>query len=408
MLNFRTRVKNAFRCLTGDIVLDPSSVASLDAYFRDGTVDESINSSKRISTVYSCVRIISDAIASLPLKLIIENESGDKQPATSNPLYWVLSTQPCPWLDSFAYWKFNINCLLLRGVFVSHVIRNNTGKIMRLVPVNPADIDVAGIKLDRAGQLLFPITTDGVLKVYPASDLFFAYYETLDGVKPVSPIKFACETFKLARNAQKYGNDTLQKGAVPPGYYTTEQKVGSESYTRLKDQLSQNNLGDNRGKAPLLDQGLKYNTVSMTAEDMQMLGTRRYEKEEICGIFGVPPHLIGDTAQAKGWSTMEQTMTEFLQLSLTPFLVRIEKAITTRLIPESQWGTSYAKFSVSGLLRGDVTARTNFYRTMSSIGAMSANDVRKLEDMNAVPGGEIYRVQVNTAPATQGEQNVQP
>ena len=129
-----------------------------------------------------------------------------------------------------------------------------------------------------------------------------------------------------------------------------------------------------------------------------MLETRRYQKEEICGIFGVPPHLIGDTAQAKGWSTMEQTMTEFLQLSLTPYLVRIENAVTTRLIPPQMWGKTYAKFNVGGLLRGDTTARTNYYRTLNQIGAMSANEIRAKEDMNAVEGGDEFYVPANMTP----------
>jgi phage portal protein BeeE len=106
--------------------------------------------------------------------------------------------------------------------------------------------------------------------------------------------------------------------------------------------------------------------------------------------------LIGDTAQAKGWSTMEQTMTEFLQLSLTPYLVRIENAIATRLLPGDY--RRYAKFNAAGLLRGDLGARANFYKTMNMLGAMNANEIRAKEDLNAIEGGDTYYVQANMTP----------
>lgn len=405
-MNF-ARLKQAWRVLNGERVLDPSSAASIEAFLRTGeTVDTAYAAEKRCSTVYACVRLLSDAISSLPLKLIRENEAGKKEVAVSDPLHWLLSTAPCPWMDKVIYWKFNINCLLLRGLFVSHVIRSGNGKIIRFVPVNPMRIDVDGITLSPVGELLFPIMDgEGRRKIHPASELFFCYYETLDGIRPVTPMKYARETVRLARSAEKYGNDTLQNGAVLPGYYTSDNKIGQESFERLKKQLSENGVGSNSGRAPLLDQGIRYNTVSMTAEDMQMLETRRYQKEEICGIFGVPPHLIGDTAQAKGWSTMEQTMTEFLQLSLIPYLVRIENAVTTRLIPQASWGRSYAKFNFGGLLRGDTAARTNYYRTLNQIGAMSANEIREKEDMNAVEGGDEFYIPANMTPVNEGKED---
>lgn len=341
------------------------------------------------STVFSCIRILSDTIASLPLKLYTDLRDGNHEPATGNPLYWLLSTKPCPWMTKFDFWKFNINSLLMRGIFLSIVIRSSNGKVIRLVPVNPANIQTANIHLDQFGYPIFPVTNDrGEYREYRADEVFYAYYETLDGIHPVTPLTFAASTIHLAAQSERFGINTLDKGAVLPGYYSTEQKLSEQSFKRLVESLKEATIGNNSGRSPLLDQGIKYNQVTMTAEDMQMLQTRRYQKEELCGVFGVPPHLIGDTAQAKGWSTMEQTMTEFLQLSLTPYLVRIENAIRCCLIPENSW--DYAKFSASGLLRGDLTSRVNFYRSMYGIGAMSANEIRAKEEMNSIPGGDAH------------------
>lgn len=347
---------------------------------------------KNCATVFACVRILSDTIASLPLKLIRTDAKGNREEDRDNPLFDILESLPCPWLDKFAYWKFNINCLLFRGLFASYIIRNSRGEIVRLVPINPADIKVDDIDFGRDGELLFPVkNARGDYRMIPGGDLFYCYYETLDRKKPVSPLKFAAATVDLARGAERFGIETLNSRAVPPGYYTSDEKLNAEAFERLKEQLAGNPV--HSGRAPVLDRGIKYNTVTMTAEDMQMLQTRRYQKEELCGVFGVPPHLIGDTAQAKGWSTMEQTMTEFLQLSLTPYLVRIENAIRTRLLPGDR--TRYAKFNAAGLLRGDLAARANFYKTMNMLGAMNANEIRSKEDLNAIPGGDVYYVQSN-------------
>lgn len=380
-----------------------TTASGWDTFLRSGVTGDF--AAKNCSTVFACVRILSDTIASLPLKLIRVDNAGERHYDEDNPLYDLLERQPCPWLDKFAYWKFNINCLLFRGVFASYIIRNSKGQIIRLVPIKPDAIDINGIELSPDGELIFPITNDnGYRRNVPGRELFYCYYETLDRKKPVSPLEFARATVDLALDAEDYGIKTLSQRAIPPGYYTSDEKLTQEAYERLVAALASNPV--NSGRAPVLDRGIKYQTVTMTAEDMQMLQTRRYQKEEICGIFGVPPHLIGDTAQAKGWSTMEQTMTEFLQLSLTPYLVRIENAIRNRLLDGDR--RRYAKFNASGLLRGDLTARSNFYKTLNMLGALSANEIRAKEDMNAIDGGDAYYVQANMKDVTDEGQNEDP
>lgn len=404
-MTLSTRFQNAIRALRGaDFRNSADSVKS--QIMDDSRSVVNADTAKNCSTVFSCVRIISDAVASLPLKTYIADET-TRNVDKSSKLYPLLAYAPCPWMDKFAYWKFNINCLLLRGMFASIIVRNSKGEVIQLIPVNPSYIDTESTEQRPDGTLIFKIRDKyGAVKNYTQDQLFFCYYETLDGITPVSPLKFAKQTIGLANNAEKYGLDTLKKGAVLPGYYSTDKPIGDNAYTRLKKDLSEFSMGDNSGRSPLLEDGLKYNTVSMTAEDMQMLETRRYQKEEICGIYGVPPHLIGDVAQAKGWSTMEQTMTEFLQLSLVPVMTRIENAITTRLIPEKDRYSKYAKFSVDGLLRGDMTARTNYYRTMHQIGAYNANETRAKEEMNPIEGGDTYYIPANMTPVkTNGVEN---
>lgn len=371
-----------------------TAAVSIDELIRVG-VGEGDFAAKNCATVFACVRLLSDCIASLPLKLMRIDNKGNRLLDTTNPLYDVLELRPNSWMDKFTFWKFCINSLLFRGLFVAHIIRDSSGRVVRLIPVKPANIDVESIDLDDSGELRFPITTrEGERRIYSGRDLFYCFYETLDGVKPVSPLKYARATVDLARKSEEFGIATLRKSAVPPGYYSTDEKLNREAFEVMREQLASADIG----RAPLLDRGIKYNTVSMTAEDMQMLGTRRYQKEEICSFFGVSPHMIGDTAQAKGWSTMEQQNTEFVQYSLTPYLVRIENAIRTRLLDGDP--RRYAKFNIGGLLRGDSAARANYYRTLYTLGALNPNEIREKEDMNGIDGGETYYRQANMTPET--------
>jgi HK97 family phage portal protein len=144
--------------------------------------------------------------------------------------------------------------------------------------------------------------------------------------------------------------------------------------------------------------------MSMSNEDAQLLQTRQFQRQEICGIYGVPPHMISDTAQAKGWSTMEQMMTEFVTLSLNPIAIRFEQAIARAFIPVKDRGTRYAKFATTGLLRGDSAARAAFYRSGIDGGWLTPNEARKYEDLNPLPGGDtIQRVNTTAAPAKETE-----
>lgn len=374
-------------------------IDNLINYLAGGVRGLSGYDARRVSTVFSCIRLLSDAVSSLPLKLY-RRDKESRHAAVDHPLYDLLALRPCPWMDKQLYWKFNLSGLLLYGFFVSHVIRSEDGRILRLVPVDPRNVDSANIHLSDTGELIFPITNRrGERRLHFAKNLFFAYYDTLDGIHPASPIQVSGNTLSLAADAELYGSTTLKKQAVPPGYFSSEQKLNAEQTDMIRSQLSGRDISS-AGNL-ILPYGMQYHTVSMTASDLQMLETRRYQKEEICGIFGVPPHLIGDTQQAKGWSTMEQTMTEFLQLSLNPLLIKIENAISTRLLPLKS--SEYAKFEIGGLLRGDITARTNYYKTMNMVGALSANEIRGKEELNPIPGGDTYFVQSNMSSVNKGD-----
>lgn len=222
--------------LNGERVLDPSSVTSVEAFLRTGeTVDTAYAAAKRCSTVYACVRLLSDAIASLPLKLIKEAEDGRREPGVSDPLYWLLSTAPCPWMDKIIYWKFNLNCLLRADCLFLTSSVPATAKSSGLCRSTRCGSMSRESRFPRRASCSFRFrTARGTGGFIRPPSCFSATTKRLDGIRPVTPIRYARETIRLARNAEKYGNDTLQNGAVLPGYYTSENKIGQEAFERLR------------------------------------------------------------------------------------------------------------------------------------------------------------------------------
>ncbi len=357
-----------------------------------------------VSTVYSCVRVLSDNVASLPCKLY--TRSGEYTAvADSNPLYNLLLLSPCPSMSSFDFWRFNIESLLLRRFSLSLIIRSGS-KIVRLDPIHPNRL--MEIKLDSAKNLQFKIQVNdsGEVKDFGANDVFYVPYGIgRDAAHPYGPLDFAGRPIRMADISEGFQYDALKNGGKPNGYWSSKDRLSQEDFERLSKQLKEKTSGGNRGGTPLVENSVEFKQITLTAADLQMVEQRRYTKEDICGIFGVPPHKIGDTKQAKGWSTMEQAQTEFINDSLLPLLVRYERQISRYLVPVAEQGKTYAKFVLSGILRGDMNTRANYYTKMHMIGVFSTNEIRKFEEMNPVDGGDEHFRPANLTPLDQPEQD---
>lgn len=361
-------------------------------------VSVTAESAMRCSTVFSCVRLLSESIAQLPCKLI-SDENNIKTYPTSDPFYYVLLHSPNKWMTAFMYWQFNVTSLLLKGFFVSQIIRSANGKINQLIPIHPDK--VLEIKQAADRSLIFICNMENERRVFNQSEVFFCYYATIDGVTPLSVIKYAKESIGLAVVAEKHGALTFKNAARPSGLIEVPNKLSDVAFDHMKNSWADAYSGDNTGKPAILEEGAKFSPVTMSNEDAQYLDTRRFQKQDICGMFGVPPHMIGDTTQAKGWSTMEQMMTEFVTLSLNPWTIKIEQAIRLCLIPEVQWGNRYAKFFTTALLRGDASARSTFYSSGIDKRWLTPNEVRSREDMNPIEGGDDFNNQAQSTKANE-------
>lgn len=354
----------------------------------------------REATVFACVRILSEGVAQMDLNLINEDDQGNQTHAKGNPLYNVLKRKPCTWLSGYSYWKWNMINLCLRGFFLSKKAYSPNGKIVSLIPMHP---DYTQFEQAADGTYIFKsVSVQNVQKknfkaveTIMQKDAYFSMYATLDGFTPVSPIKYAAEAIKAAGKMRQHGSKFFNNTAVPPGVLSTPDALTDDAFKRMRDSWQETYGGENSGKVAILEQGLKFEAISITNEDAQYLETRGYTREEIAAIFGVPPYMVGDTKQAKGWSTIEAQSSDLLRWTFNPWIKRIEDDTLISLIPRNLWGSTYAKFDTMELTRGNMADRQSYYNGGIQNGWLSPNEVRQAENMNKRDGGDEFLTPMN-------------
>lgn len=356
------------------------------------------------STVFACIDLLSSVVASLPCNLYEITEEGDKRLLTKDPLFKLLRFKPNRYMTAYDYWRWNMECITMRGGFLSWKNTSSSGKILSLIPIIPDSIirrqDPDGtVRISGAGQWGYMrfIKFENV----PADEFFYANYKTLDGVNPISIIRYAAETIGLALSAEQHGANIFRNDATPPLVISTPNPLDEKGLMNMAKMWKAGGSGSNYGMPRFLDQGAKLERIQMSNEDAQYLESRRFQKEEICGLFRVPPHMVGDVKVSKGWSTLEQQNNEFLTYTLNPYLANIESAILRSLIPEANYGKMEAEFNTRILLRSDSSSRVNYYRGMWGFGAMSPNEIRRAEGLNARDKGDEYYTPTNMGTADQ-------
>ena len=230
-----------------------------------------------------------------------------------------------------------------------------------------------GFKLDY--QVTLP---DGSFQSLSPGELFHIRGLTLNGWLGISPIAYARESIGLSLATEKFGSQLFRNGAKMGGVLEHPNKIGQEAYSRLKDSFDNAYNGENSHKTAILEEGMKFTKISMTADDSQFLETRKYQRSEIASIFRVPPHMIGDLERAT-FSNIEQMSLEFVTFTLMPWLVRFEKAIKRDLLTPKERKEYHVKFNVASLLRGDATARSDYYHNGILDGWMTRNEARHAE-----------------------------
>ena len=358
-------------------------------------------SAMQMTAVYSCVRILAEAVAGLPLHLYRYKEDGGKEKALDHPLYLLLHDEPNPEMSSFVFRETLMTHLLLWGNAYAQIIRIGRGEVMALYPLMP---DRMAVDRDDKGQLYYeyttsaddaPISKGSIVRLKP-SDVLHIPGLGFDGLVGYSPIAMAKNAIGLAIATEEYGSKFFANGAQPSG--VLEHPGTIKDPQRVRDSwMSQFGGSANSNKIAVLEEGLKYTPISISPEQAQFLETRKFQINEIARIFRVPPHMVGDLEKSS-FSNIEQQSLEFVKYTLEPWLVRWEQSIQRTLFSADEKKRYFVRFNVEGLLRGDYASRMNGYAVGRQNGWMSANDIRELENLDRIPaeeGGDLYLINGN-------------
>ncbi len=358
-------------------------------------------SAMQMTAVYSCVRVLSEAVAGLPLHVYKYRSDGGKEKALNHPLYFLLHDEPNPEMTSFVFRETLMTHLLLWGNAYAQIIRNGKGEVVALYPLMPNKMTV---DRDENGRLYY--------KYYRGNDeairskeyeVILSPYDVLhipglgfDGLVGYSPIAMAKNAIGLAIATEEYGAKFFANGAAPSG--VLEHPGTLKNPDKVRESWNATFGGShNANKVAVLEEGMKYTPISISPEQAQFLETRKFQINEIARIFRVPPHMVGDLEKSS-FSNIEQQSLEFVKYTLEPWLVRWEQSMVRSLLSPSEKREYFIKFNVDGLLRGDYASRMSGYATARQNGWMSANDIRELENLDRIPaedGGDLYLINGN-------------
>ena len=347
--------------------------------------------------VYACVRVLSEAIAQLPLHVYQYTENG-KERVPQHPLYFLLHDQPNPEMTSFVFRETLMSHLLIYGNAYAQIIRNGRGDVLGLYPLMPDKIKV---DRDEKNRLIYiysrydeanpNLKEQGDIVLY-ADEVLHIPGLGFDGLVGYSPIALAKNAIGISIACEEYGASFFGNGASPSG--VLEHPGVIKNPERVRDAWQRAYGGRNAHKVAVLEEGMKFTPIAIPNNEAQFLETRKFQIEEIARMYRVPLHMIGDLDHAT-FSNVEHLSLDFVKYSLDPWIVRWEQSLQKALLSDSEKGQYFVKFNVDGLLRGDYASRMQGYATVRQNGWMSANDIREKEDMNMLSeeeGGNLYLV----------------
>ncbi|UWG97411.1 phage portal protein [Dehalobacter sp. DCM] len=353
------------------------------------------------TAVYSCVRILSEALASLPLH-VYRYSQGGKERVYDHPLYHILHDEPNSEMTSFVFRETLMSHLLIWGNAYAQVIRDGAGRVVALYPLLPNKMEVWR---DKKGEIFYtysrnsdenPNLKDYGSVVLRRQDVLHIPGLGFDGLVGYSPIAMAKNAVGMTLACEEYGASFFANGANPGG--VLEHPGVLKDPKKVRDSWNEVYRGTNNAhKVAVLEEGMKYQQIGIPPEEAQFLETRKFQINEIARLYRIPPHMVGDLEKSS-FSNIEQQSLEFVKYTLDPWVIRWEQALQRSLLLPREKTEYFIKLNVDGLLRGDYQSRMNGYSIARQNGWLSANDIREMEDMNPIPdveGGNLYLINGN-------------
>lgn len=390
--------------LTGRTKRSRSGMPRLDGRSTSAGVSVSPDRALQVAAVFSSVRLLAETGSMLPTG-VFQRSGNTRLPAMEHPLAPLLTYQANPQLPAGEFWAQVLGWMLTRGNAAAYIERNNGGRPVGLWPVSWPNVETRRIK--DTGELVYQVTVDddewapiredgGLVR---AENLLHFRSFGVGGTEGLSPIGMARQSIGTGWAATSYIGSFFQRDASPGGTISVPGKLTDEQFERLLRQWNDSHEGfDNSHRIGVMEGGAKWEKTTLSPADAQFLEVYKMTRAEIAGIYGVPPHMIGDVERSTSWgSGIEQQSLGYVIYSLMPWLTRMERT-TQRLLGDP---SLYLKFNPDALLRGDTTQRYAAYAQARQWGWMSVNDIRTKEDEPPIEGGDEYVVPLNMAPAGQ-------
>lgn len=352
----------------------------------------------QVSTVYACVSLLARVISSLPLMVYETMPDGRRKLARDSRLWMVLHSRPNDVMTPRDFWSTMIMHWAMRGNAYAQIIRDSSGDLISLWPLSP---DQTEVFVDKNGQVAYKYQKDGQTYILGVNDVFHIK-DIGNGLIGLSKLSFMSSSVKEATDTQKFATENAENYGKPSGILTVDHilkkdKNGVNERDRIRQSLYDFRTGGS-SKIVVLEADMKFNPVSLTPEESQLIENRRFSVEEICRWFGVPPVLIGASGATTWGSGISEITSGFVKFTIGPMLVSIEQALRSRVFTLEERMSMQAEFSLDALMRGDITSRYQAYATAVQNGFKTRNEVRQLENDEPVEGGDVLTAQTNLAP----------
>jgi HK97 family phage portal protein len=404
-----------------------ADISSSEIKFGDGvwealggnTGSPSESSAMRVTAVHACVQLIAGAIASMPMHIYRRAQDGDLSRDMTAELWWVLNEEFAPRWAASAGWSYLVQSKLLHGDGFAEIVRGTGGTIKALMPIHPLRVEPIvsqdGMRLVYRVQpdptIVTPKGAAAQIRVIDQDDMLHVAGFGFNGLRGMSALRNALATSgTLAINAQDFSSSFLKNLGRPDYALATDGKLTDDQFNRLQDSVAQHTGPANSGKPMILEGGLKIQTLTMPLEDMQLLETRKFQVEEVCRVFGVPPFMIGHTEKTSSWGTGVAAMgAGFVRFALRDHLNAFQNEINRKFF---RTASRVAEFDTAELERADLGVMMAAIRqAVGRAGEPSIMSVEEGRQMLRLPrkiSGTVADPNATSVPADPTPQEPQP
>jgi HK97 family phage portal protein len=373
----------------------PLLYAALGGYASNTGVPVTPFTALQSAAVYGCTKCISEDIASLPLQIRRRTNDGGWVIDTRHPLN-KLFRKPNRWMSAFQFWCYVLTAYCLRGNAYIVIQRDANGAPVELIPVTPDRVTVKLSVVDGMPWYLVNARQIGIGVWVPPEDMIHMKNMSVDGYLGLSPIACAQDVIGLALATQQHGAVLFRQGGQVSGILRHPGRLSKEASDNLAESWRDTHAGvQNAHKIAILEEGMTFDKIAITNEDAQFLQTRQFQVLDICRIYRVPPNKLADYGRAT-FNNLEQQQQSYIDDCLGPHTEQLEGLMDDQLLFDDERERFECAFDFTQMLRGDTIRRYQSYQMGLLNGFLSANEVRAMENMNPVPGGDEYRVPLNT------------